>query len=373
MIEKLGASSQRMQDPSNGRSSSGMSERESESWVEQVRGDEWSTWSVRRQRAFVDLAVDYWHQRGFPYYELTRQQISREVDLLVKSDPERVVRGNTLISSGTGLRLANYFHPQMFHVRCTRYSSPYDTFCNREKLGAAIAKSMRIWPDRYGARGTTLRRMLRSFSNTVGVSNFRPTAARAIVHRYSPRHGWVLDFSAGYGGRLLGALTLGRHYVGIDPNESQVRGLRSMIQACSPVVSSGGAAKIMTGAAEDLLPDFRSESFDLVFSSPPYFNRERYGVEPEQSFIRFPTLDKWLDGFLRVVLEESARILRRKGWLVLNIGNIPECLPNLALQYARPVLRLRKEMNLQLAKLPYKRNGTAEAFKTEPIFVFQKL
>jgi SAM-dependent methyltransferase len=329
-------------------------------------------WQKRRQEAFLDLAVEYWHLRGFPYYELTPQQICRELQLLMQSDPERVFRGNTLTSSVTGLRLANYFHPQMWHVRCTRYLSPHETFCLPDRLRAAIAKSMRIWPERHGARGSTLRRMLRSFSNTVGVSNFRPTAARAIIHRYSPPGGRVLDFSAGYGGRLLGALTLGRHYVGIDPCKPQVRGLRAMLKTCGSYRSLAARGEIILGAAEDLLPHYKTGSFDLVFSSPPYFDREKYGLEPDQSFMRYPTVDRWLESFLRVVLLQSARILRRGGRLVINIGTVPECLSHSVQEYLRPALRLQKTINLQLAKLPYKRQNAKDAFKVEPIFVFQK-
>lgn len=350
-----------------------MSEPKPKSWVEQVRGDEWSAWPVRRQSAFLRLAVEYWQQRGFPYYQLTDAQIARELELLVSSDPARILRGNTLMSSTTGLRLANYFHPQMWHVRCTRYLSPVETFSDPVRLRVAIAKSMRIWPDRYGARGTTLRRMLRSFSNTVGVSNFRPTAARAIIHRFSPAGGCVLDPSAGYGGRLLAALTLDRSYVGIDASEAQTSGLRAMVATCAPKLRYRREARIILGSAEELLHEIPRRSVDLVFSSPPYFDREKYGSEPDQSFIRYPTLNRWLEGFLGVIMLESARVLRPGGALVLNVGNIPERLPSFVRQWKHPALHLKRTMRMQLAKLPYKRTHALDAFKTEPVFVFEKI
>jgi SAM-dependent methyltransferase len=350
-----------------------MSEGKPKSWVEQVRGDEWSSWPARRQSAFLRLAVEYWQQRGSPYYELTDSQIARELELLVGSDPSRILRGNTLMSSTTGLRLANYFHPQMWHVRCTRYLSPVETFSDPRRLRVAIAKAMRIWPDRYGARGTTLRRMLRSFSNTVGVSNFRPTAARAIMHRFSPAGGCVLDFSAGYGGRLLAALTLDRSYVGIDVSQAQTSGLRAMVARCAPKLGYRREARIIRGSAEETLHEIPRRSVDLVFSSPPYFDREKYGTEPDQSFIRYPTLEGWIEGFLNVIMLESARILRQGGVLVLNVGNIPERLPAFVRQWRHPSLHLQRTMRLQLAKLPYKRTNALDAFKTEPVFVFEKV
>jgi SAM-dependent methyltransferase len=182
----------------------------------------------------------------------------------------------------------------------------------------------------------------------------------------------VLDFSAGYGGRLLGALTLGRHYVGIDPSQAQVRGLRAMIETCKPHLSRVRDNEIILGPAENVLVHYRTGSFDLIFSSPPYFDREKYGNEAGQSFIRYPTLDQWLDGFLRVVLSESARILRRGGWLVLNIGTLPQCLPSFVRDCLNPALRFHETIKLQLAKLPYKKRGPKDAFKVEPIFAFQK-
>jgi DNA modification methylase len=215
--------------------------------------------------------------------------------------------------------------------------------------------------------------MLRSFSNTVGVSNFRPTAARAIIHRFSPVGGCVLDFSAGYGGRLLAALTLDRSYIGIDASEAQVGGLRAMIETCIPKLDYQREARIIRGPAEEMLHQIPRRSVDLVFSSPPYFDRERYGSEPEQSFIRFPSLDRWLEGFLEVVMLESARVLRRGGALVLNVGNTPERLPSYVRQWKNPSLHLQRTMRLQLAKLPYKRANALDAFKTEPVFVFEKV
>lgn len=363
-----------MREHSRSLSSFGTSEHNSHlPWIENVRGDEWSRWDRQLQEDFLDQAVQYWHRRGFPYYELSPRQIRRECELLCNTDPDRIFRGDTLISSGTGLRLANYFHPQMWHVRCTRYFSPHETFSNPVQLRAAIAKSMRIWPDRHGARGATIRRMIRSFSNTVGVSNFRPTAARAIIHRYSPPRGRVLDFSAGYGGRLLGALSLGRRYFGIDPSGAQVRGLREMSEVCMHLFPGGGECRISLGPAEDLLPKYKKNTFDLVFSSPPYFDRERYGEEAEQSFIRYPVFDLWLESFLRVVLLESSRVLRKGGRLVVNVGRTPNTLAQFAQDCLSGFLELREILHLQLAQLPYKRETSADAFKTEPILVFEKL
>lgn len=60
---------------------------------------------------------------------------------------------------------------------------------------------------------------------------FTPTAAAAIYHKFLPEEGGVVwDMSAGFGGRLLGALACDRvdKYIGTDPNPLSVDGLREM-------------------------------------------------------------------------------------------------------------------------------------------------
>src|SRR5205085_207140 len=107
-----------------------------------------------------------------------------------------------------GVKLANFFHPQMWSVPVGPRRSPLDCFEDDKALRELIRKALRIWPDRYSVNESNLRRMLKTFSHTAGVSNFRPTAAKAIYERYSKSGNTILDFSAGYGGRLLGCMPL---------------------------------------------------------------------------------------------------------------------------------------------------------------------
>lgn len=340
--------------------------------VERVKGAEWQAWSKSKKRRFLLRAVRYWRRKGFPYYALTKDQIAHELELLIRYDAERCVRGRTIIASMVGLRLANYFHPQMWHVRCTRYDSPYETFKVDAKLTAAIEKALTIWPDRYGASASSLRRILRSFSNTVGVHNFRPTVAKAIVNRFTPENGTIIDFSAGYGGRLLGALVLNRNYVGIDPSKEQVGGLRKMISECKDHLDYIRSATILCGPAEHLLSQLPPKEADLVFSSPPYFNVERYRPRTNQSYFLYRTLSQWLEQFLGPVTMQAARVLKRGGHLVINIANRPYPLSNWVKNNAPPSLRLVCEYKMKLSRFPFKRSARSTPFKSEPILVFRR-
>ncbi len=317
-------------------------------------------------------AFEYWRAHGFPYYRLTAEQIRREFECLMCGDSRAVFRSQGALGSLVGIRVANAFQPHMWSVRVSRYRSPMDVFRDNALLRAAIERAWTVWPDRFGANPSCLRRMLKTFPGTASVSNFRPTLARAIIGRFSPDGGTVVDFSAGFGGRLVGCLALHRHYVGIEPSASQVAGLRRTQRAIAG--AARGTAKILKGCAEDLIGNWTSRRADLVFSSPPYFNWERYSRHSTQSYLRYRTYDGWLAGFLRPVIEHSQRVLVRGGYLVLNVsqnGRLPT--PDDVEHIARHAgLLLRARIPLLLARVPYLHPRSRGPYKPEVLLVFHK-
>ncbi len=122
------------------------------------------------------------------------------------------------------------------------------------------------------------------------------------------------------------------------------------------------------------MPSFPSGSFELIFTSPPYFKLEKYSNNPKQSYIRYPSLDNWLDGFLAPVLVEGYRLLTRGGYFVINIANTGRYpLADYFLEMARKVFRNHiqtHEMMLQSNPSYIARYGVSK--RSEPIFVFKK-
>jgi SAM-dependent methyltransferase len=205
------------------------------------------------------------------------------------------------------------------------------------------------------------------------VSNFRPTVARALLDRYSGPGDAALDFSAGYGGRLLGALTLERAYTGVDPSSAQIYGLKSM--TATFLSHSRGNASIIQGCAEEVLPTLGEGRFSVALSSPPYFNCERYSEEATQSYLRYPLYQDWKERFLNVVLGESHRVLAKGGYLLLNVANsgrvsVASDAEEICRRYfGRP----RRILQMLIASGPKDRSRVpASVYRSEPIFVFKK-
>ena len=60
---------------------------------------------------------------------------------------------------------------------------------------------------------------------------------------------------------------------------------------------------------------------DLAFTSPPYFDRERYSEDKEQSCIKFPNYKDWCEGFYEPMIKTYFDYLKPKGHLLLNVAD----------------------------------------------------
>jgi hypothetical protein len=175
------------------------------------------------------------------------------------------------------------------------------------------------------------RKRLRSFADAVvfnssllTLTHFRASVAAHLCRIEAARH--VLDFSAGWGDRLTGFLSSPcvESITLVDPRGGSMR-------ACRKQHSFVGSTKellLRQGPAEDVLPTLPSNSFDLILTSPPYFDLECYGeTEAEaqnQIRSRVSSLDLYHSSFLSPVLEQCSRLLCSDGGLLaLNVDDNP--------------------------------------------------
>jgi hypothetical protein len=182
--------------------------------------------------------------------------------------------------------------------------------------------------------------------------NFPPLTARYLYERYCDIHKQsgvpiiIYDPSAGWGGRLLGAMSVNTSrqvlYVGTDPNTDHTtetgetkyqnfarffnHNVREQSNSLFKETAYGHAYHIFQSGSETIgsHPDFQSYKgrVDLVFTSPPYFAKEVYSEDDEQSCHKFSKYDGWRDGFLRPTLETAVEWLKPGGYLLWNVSDI---------------------------------------------------
>ena len=153
------------------------------------------------------------------------------------------------------------------------------------------------------------------YKNIRMCTNFNVTIVLSVLKFFKPER--YLDFSSGWGDRLIGAMAYGCEYTGVDPSECMHEKYREMIKFFKPkekdryVVHKKGFENF----------EVKKDYYDLVFTSPPFFDLEVYENVSSQSIKQFNTLEKWKKNFLFPAVKKSYKALRKGGHLALYIND----------------------------------------------------
>lgn len=154
------------------------------------------------------------------------------------------------------------------------------------------------------------------------INQFRPAVAKYVYCLLKPKKA-ILDFSSGWGGRCMAAMSLGIPYIGFDANKKLEPSYKKMIKMLEP-----DADVKMTFKPSETV-DFSKYDYDLVFTSPPYFMLEEYEGMP-----KYQQNQGFLDKFFVPVVQNVWENLAVGGHLALNMPEdmylaIRKCLPPL--------------------------------------------
>jgi hypothetical protein len=321
----------------------------------------WRSMDDADKERYAEKVYLHYRKHGFPYFPTDIVWRASEFKKLKAYDYTRCIdEDNKLIKQSMhGLALAWSYHPHHYEIPCNDMMTVMDAFNDDDIFRRVIKKRMRLG-DNMSDNG--IRKMLKIYSGVQCVSNFRPTAAAAIYEQFSPQGGFVYDMSSGFGGRLLGAHISGRKYIGVEPSIKTFNGLNEMIDDFDM------DATILKQGSEYPIP-LDHGTIDLCFTSPPYFDCEKYSDEPTQSYIKYPTAHSWVNGFLRDTVTECHRVLKSESNLLLNIQNVktyPKLVDDVIEMVSGCGFKYVNSWSLQLSNL------TGSGFKGEPILIFKK-
>lgn len=251
--------------------------------------------------------------------------------------------------------------------------------------------------------------------------NFPALTAKWIYENYTshiqqdePLH--IYDSSAGWGGRIIGAMSSRKktHYIGTDPNpdnfidelgisryeyvakfynDNCVDDFSDSLVKFFNVKKQGNTYELFQDGSELIQNNPKFQKYkgklDLAFTSPPYFNREQYSQDANQSFIAYGEYDDWKENFLRPTLTTIYEYLKNDRYILWNIADIKigtntyylleqdsiDILTELGCEYKGKIKMLMTRMvgldpTKSGIKNSVKHNG--KAYKFEPIFVFHK-
>ena len=303
---------------------------------------------------------------GYPYYPTDQEYREKEFQKLKRFDYTSVLSGSGVITQTMhGLGLAWSYFPHAYEVQCANMMSPIVAFNNDAIFKGIIEKRLKMGT--Y-ISDSGIRKMIKLYSGVQCVSNFRPTAAAAIYHKYADK-GVVWDMSSGWGGRMLGAIIAGVDtYIGTEPSTKTVQGLNELGRDFAGDMKF----EIHQCGSEDYDP--LPNSLDLCFTSPPYFDLEKYSDEESQSYKKFNNKQAWLDGFLTSTFKNCYKGLKPGKLMLINIAD-PKSL-NLNIESGTVAIAesigFKQVGRLLLALSNPVMETKKSAFKFEPVFIFKK-
>ena len=153
----------------------------------------------------------------------------------------------------------------------------------------------------------------------VPASIFDPVLCECIYRWFCPRGGLVIDPFAGGSVRGIVAASLDRRYIGIDLLAAQVEANRE--QARELGIPDDGRCEWVTGDAMGWLHPAEpalQDTFDLVFTCPPYGTMERYSDDPRDLSTMTP--EKFHDA-LRTIIRLACARLRDDRFAAIVVSN----------------------------------------------------
>ena len=286
-----------------------------------------------------------------------------------------------------GYKLYRNYFPNIIKVRGDNRRSIYDALTDKELLWSVIRnrigntllyggdENKDIGYCQYPMNINPSQIVIGSKNSGIGnmASIFKPSVAKDIYKRYVKDYDTVLDYSCGFGTRLLGLMACGFEgvkYCGYEPNTETYGNLLNLIN-----VFNFNAEIKCCGSEEELF----DEKFDFVFSSPPYYSQEIYTNEETQSVVKFPEYNSWLEGYWRKTVKNIKTMMKSDGVFGINIGgNSNDLMKKLENDMNGIIIEEGFElintiyMKTSKSHLSGKKGDSSKKFKLEGMFFYKK-
>lgn len=208
---------------------------------------------------------------------LTREQLFKECEKLLKYGKKCSENKNSFV----GNKILYHFN-LLNLMKCRRngkYPSFYDLI-TKEEHKDLLKKHIEDTKKR-NRTGTMTNRIFEAWRINKGSIVFFKSAQAIYLYKKCGAKN-ILDFTMGWGGRLLGAWAIGSNYTGIDTNIEMMKPYEEMIDLLKEYDLSIGRKtpniKIFWKSCLDV--DYSKLEYDCVLTSPPYVNMELYEHMP---------------------------------------------------------------------------------------------
>ena len=228
---------------------------------------------------FINSIFKYCRSMPFPYPKYDDNELIKSWLQLKNMKCNDKYHQDISLNTRIGDRLIQHFHESIYHANRKGNISPYEAWYNDELLMKCIEN--RVIYQSY----LNPNKILQGFNISkiaMKVSVFSAGRAKMLINKYLLDCNEIFDPFSGFSGRMLGAVSLGKRYIGQDISSIHVRESNEIIK----FLHIDDKATINQ---QDILQS--NGEYECLFTCPPYEDIEQWqDVKPDKR-----TCDDWID------------------------------------------------------------------------------
>ena len=242
------------------------------------------------------------------YYSYSDFDLLKDWNALIKWN----ARVDSMASTQrVGMKMCEHFFPNFFDIE-NKDGNSFKSLWKADKLEKVLRWNRKSHSTPYLSE---LRRGIYFNYKLAKSTMYRPQMAKMVVTNLGAKR--VLDPCAGWGGRMLGSVAAGAEYVAFEPNTETYESLLKLIK----FLGIEDKVRIIKDSALEM-NKYDIGEFDLILTSPPYFDLEVYSHEDTQSIKGCDTYSMWVNNFLKPLIELSISHMKQNGWSCWNVHNV---------------------------------------------------
>lgn len=272
-----------------------------------------------------------------PYMKITKEECLSDFQNLIDLDAKSLFCSGKVFTrydysyemsnwyidlSNVGSKSSNYFHQEArWKADSINAPSPYRTWTT-ERFRLTLFNA--LWSLKFEEITMSKLRSAIGLRKYIA-GQFRPSAAKAMYELFSPKI--ILDPSAGWGDRLSA-------YMAYVYSESNTEGKAFLYDSCDPNTNINYSNQITLLKRKSKNPSLTeiehvpfeqkvlSVPVDFAFTSPPYFNIEKYSKDVNQSYLKYKKFDDWLNWFLNDYVKKMWDHTKPSAYMAINISDV---------------------------------------------------
>ncbi len=320
--------------------------------------------SKPQREALIDPLFDFLRKNGFKYPDYSKTVLNAEYKRLLDFKPNLEIY-DLFNNSSLATKICKHFCHTFYEAKDKNTKSIPELFNDDVKLRKTIANRFGLdWletddkgPGVNEAFNISFRMIIQGFRSqrlAAAISMFKPDIAKFMCMKYSKEGDTIYDYSIGFGGRMLGAASSNRKYIGTDPLTTE------NVQNIIDYFDLKNITLIKNGSEHVKLEE---NSIDFSYSSPPYFGQELYTPDITQAYNQGENY--FYNTYWNNTLDNVKYMLKPGKWFGLNVINYPKMVDMAIQKFGQPI----EEVKLRTIRSHL--NKTAGITKYEPIYMFK--